>query len=92
VEQPNVVMIMRGRYDRQRAKGCLDLEWFVREDSRWRRWHEHFEEVWWTASEIRRDLHQAGFDRIKSWDGRRFSPRHQLQRGARTFYLARLAP
>ena len=90
-ERPGVVMVMRGRYDRRCAKGCLDLEWFIRERTRWRRSHEHVEELWWTPSEIRQTLHAAGFERIQSWDARPFSPQHQISPGCRTFFLAQLA-
>lgn len=86
-EEPGVVMIMRGSYDRRRAKGCLDLEWFVRENTCWQRFHEHIEQVWWTDTEIRQSLREAGFVRIRSWDARQFLP---MARGTRTFYLARL--
>jgi SAM-dependent methyltransferase len=86
-EESGVVMIMRGSYDRRREKGCLDLEWFVRENTCWRRLREHIEQVWWTDEEIRRSLREAGFDRIQSADARHFLP---TARGTRTFYLARL--
>ncbi len=90
-ERPGVVMVMRGRYDRRRTKGVVDLEWFIREGTRWRRFHEHVEEVWWTASQIRQALQGAGFERVRSWDARRFSRQHQLPSGCRTFFLAQLA-
>jgi SAM-dependent methyltransferase len=84
-----VVMVMRGSYDRRRAKGCVDFEWFVRQGRRWRRFHEHVEEVWWTASEVRRALRAAGFGRIQAWDAKLFSrARPRLAAGCRTFYLA----
>ena len=91
-EESGVVLVMRGRYDRRRAKGCLDLEWFIRERARWRRFHEHVEEPWWTAAEIRQALRGAGFGRVQSWDARPFSRQQQLSSGCRTFYLAQLAP
>ncbi len=91
-EEPGVVLVMRGRYDRRRAEGCLDLEWFIREKARWRRFHEQVEELWWTAAEIRQALLEAGFGRVQSWDARPFSRQQQLPSGCRTFYLAQLAP
>jgi SAM-dependent methyltransferase len=87
-ERSGRVMVMRGRYDRGSTKGVVDLEWFIREATRWRRFHEHVEEVWWTASEIRQTLHGAGFEHVRSWDARRFSGQHQLPPGCRTFFLA----
>ena len=91
-EKSGAVLVMRGSYDRRRAKGCIDLEWFIRERTLWRRFHGHVEEVWWTASEIRRALHGAGFERVRSWDARHFWPgQPRLSAGCRTFYLAQLA-
>lgn len=90
-EGRGVVMVMRGSYDRRRAKGRVDLEWFIRGGTRWRRFHEQVEEVWWTASEIRQTLQGAGFEHVRSWDARRFSRQHQLPSGCRTFFLAQLA-
>jgi SAM-dependent methyltransferase len=90
LDRPGVVMVMRGRYDRRRTKGVLDLEWFIREGIRWRRFHEQVEEVWWTEPEIRQILRGAGFEHVRSWDARRFSGQHQLSPGCRTFFLAQL--
>ena len=88
-EESGVVMIMRGSYDRRRAKGCVDLEWFLRQGIRWRRFHEHVEEVWWTAAEVRRALRAAGFGRIQTWDASILSRgQPHLFAGCRTFYLA----
>jgi SAM-dependent methyltransferase len=72
LEKPGVVMVMRGSYDRRRAKGCEDVEWFIRTKRCWRRFHEHVEEVWWTPSEIRKTLRAAGFERIRAWDATLF--------------------
>jgi SAM-dependent methyltransferase len=88
-EKSGVVMIMRGSYDRRRAKGCVDFEWFIRQGRGWRRFHERVEEVWWTPSEVRRALRAAGFGRVQAWDASLFSRgQHRLSAGCRTFYLA----
>jgi len=88
-EKHGVVMIMRGSYDRRRAKGCVDVNWCVRERGCWRRFQERVEEVWWTASEIRRALRAAGFRNIRAWDAKLFSGGHpRFAAGCRTFYLA----
>lgn len=88
-EKRGVVMIMRGSYDQRRAKGCVDVDWFVLERGGWRRFEERVEEVWWTASEIRRALRVAGFRSIRAWDARLFSRGHPRRpAGCRTFYLA----
>jgi SAM-dependent methyltransferase len=88
-EKSGVVMIMRGSYDRRRAKGCVDIEWFIRQERCWRRFRERVEEVWWTPAEIRRALRAAGFVRIQAWDATILSPgRPRLSAGCRTFYLA----
>lgn len=89
-ERPGVVMVMRGSYDRRRAKGCEDIEWFVRQGARWRRFRERVEEVWWTPGEIRSVLRAAGFSGIRAWDAAVFAGGdRRLRRGCRTFYLAR---
>src|SRR6516164_1858158 len=89
IEKPGVVMVMRGSYDRRRAKGCENVEWFIRKAGGWQRFRERVEEVWWTASEIRQALRAAGFPRIQSWDASLFAPGNPyLRAGCRTFYLA----
>ena len=89
IEKPGVVMVMRGSYDRRRAKGCENVEWFIRKADGWQRFRERVEEVWWTASEIRQALRAAGFPRIQSWDASLFAPGNPyLRAGCRTFYLA----
>ena len=93
IEKPGVVMVMRGSYDRRRAKGCENVEWFIRKAGCWRRFREHVEEVWWTGSEIRQALRTAGFRRIRTWDASLFAPGDPyLRAGCRTFYLARKSP
>jgi SAM-dependent methyltransferase len=93
LEKPGVVMVMRGSYDRRRAKGCENVEWFIREAGCWRRFREKVEEVWWTASEIRHALRAAGFRRIRTWDASLFAPDDPyLRAGCRTFYVAEKKP
>jgi len=88
-EKRGVVMVMRGSYDRRRAKGCVDLEWFIRQKRCWRRFREHVEEVWWASSEIRRTLRAAGFGHIRAWDATLLFRGHpRLPAGCRTFYVA----
>jgi SAM-dependent methyltransferase len=88
-EKSGVVMVMRGSYDRPRAKGCLDVEWLIREKRCWRRFREHVEEVWWTPSEIRRTLRAAGFGHLQAWDSTLFyRGQPPVSAGCRTFYLA----
>ena len=90
-ETRGVVMVMRGSYDRRRAKGCVDFDWFVRERKCWRRFQERVEEVWWTDAEIRRALRAAGFSKIQAWDAQLFSRgRPRLATGCRTSYLAQI--
>jgi len=91
VEQPGVVLLMRGGYDRERDRGGLNLEWFLREGKLWRRHHEHVEQVAWTSTEIRSALQGAGFDQVRAWDARLFSRMPNISPGCRTFYLARKA-
>jgi hypothetical protein len=89
IEKPGVVMVMRGSYDRRRAKCCEDVEWFIRKAGCWRRFREHVEEVWWTASEMRHALRTAGFGPIRVWDATLFARGNPyLRAGCRTIYLA----
>jgi SAM-dependent methyltransferase len=90
-EQPGVVMLMHGGYDRARERGWTAVEWFLREGKLWRRHRERIEQVAWTSAEIRCTLRDAGFDRVRAWDARLFSRMPNLSPGCRTFYLARKA-
>jgi SAM-dependent methyltransferase len=93
LEEPGVVVAMRNGNDSAHDCAWSDIEWFIQEGDLWRRHHERVEEVCWSASEIRRALHNAGFDRIRAWDVGRFLKKHPIVRpGHRTFYLARKAP
>jgi len=88
-EKSGVVMVMRGSYDQRRAKGCVGFEWLIRQGGCWRRFREHVEEVWWTRTDVRRALRQAGFRRIQAWDATLlFRTQPRLSAGCRTFYLA----
>lgn len=88
-ERPGVVMVMRGSYDRRRAKGRTDVEWLIQEGACWRRFHEWVEEVWWTPGEICQALRAAGFGRIRAWDATVFfQDNPHLRAGSRTFYAA----
>lgn len=90
IEKGGVALVMHGGYDRRRAKGWTDVEWFIREGRCWRRHHERVEQVCWSAAEIRRTLREAGFDQVRAWDAAPFMNTDQSVRpGYRTFYLAR---
>ena len=91
MEQPGVVLLMHGGYDRERDRGWINAEWFLRIGKLWRRHRERIEQVAWTSAEIRRTLRDAGFDRVQAWDARLFSRMPNISPGCRTFYLARKA-
>jgi SAM-dependent methyltransferase len=92
MEKPGVALVMHGRYDRARDRGVSDCEWFLREGKLWRRHSEHIEQVAWTAAEMRRTLHAAGFDRVRAYDAVPFFQGDpKIRPGCRTFYLARKA-
>jgi SAM-dependent methyltransferase len=93
IEKPGVALVMHGGWiDREGVRGQTDVEWFVREGKLWRRRHEHIEQVAWSAAEMRRAMHQAGFDRVRAFDGTRFfTDDPKIGPGCRTFYLARKA-
>ena len=92
IEQPGVVVVMRNSHDSRRNRAWCELEWFVREGGLWRRHHERVDEVCWSPDEIRGVLQEAGFDRLRAWDGALFFKDNPLiGPGCRTVYLARKA-
>lgn len=92
LDKPGVAAVMHGGYDREGDSAWLDVEWFIREGRCWRRHHERVEEVCWTTAEITLALRNAGFDIVRTWDGKTFFPDNALiRRGHRTFYLAQKA-
>ena len=91
-EQPGVVVVMRNSHDCRHDRAWSDIEWFIREGYLWRRRRERVDEVCWSSDEIRRTLHEAGFDRLRAWDATPFFKDNPLIRpGCRTVYLARKA-
>jgi len=93
LERPGVAVLMRGGHNLQADHAWSDVEWFIRDGSRWRRHHERVEEVCWSSAEIRRTLRQAGFDSVRAWDAAPFFKIDGLIRtGCRTVYLARKSP
>lgn len=90
MEKPGFVVVMRGGSDYRHDRAWSDVDWFICDGSRWRRRRERVEEVCWTASEIRRSLREAGFDRVRTWDAAPFFKNDPpIQPGYRTVYLAR---
>lgn len=90
LEKPGVVYVARGGSDPLHDRAWADIELFVREGRRWRRFHDRVDEVCWTPAEIRGYLRQAGFDWIRAWDAKPFFQDDPLiGPGHRTFYLAR---
>lgn len=89
-EKPGVAGVMRNAHNRGADRAWSDIEWFIRDGTRWRRHHERAEEVCWDAGEIRGVLRDSGFDELRAWDAAPFFKRNPLIRpGCRTFYLAR---
>ena len=92
LDKPGVVLVMRNGQDCRHDRAWCDIEWFIREGNLWRRRHERVDEVCWSYDEIRRTLHEAGFDRLRAWDAAPFFKDVPLIRpGCRTVYLARKA-
>jgi SAM-dependent methyltransferase len=92
-DSPDLALVMHGGYDRRRDRGWTNAEWFIRDGNWWRRRHERIEQVCWSAAEVRRTLHQAGFDYVRAWDATLFMKRDRnIRAGCRTFYLARKSP
>lgn len=91
-ERPGVVMVMHGGYDPRRQKGWTIAEWFIRKGKSWQRTSERIEEVAWTASEMRKSLHRAGFRAIRHWDEAPFvRGEWPISPGFRSIYLAQKA-
>jgi SAM-dependent methyltransferase len=90
LEKAGVAVVMRIGHNRQADRAWSDIEFFIRDGSRWRRHHERVEEVCWSSSEIQRTLRKAGFDQVRLWDCAPFFRNNPLIRpGCRTVYLAR---
>ena len=91
-EKPGVAMIVQGGYDRERDRGWMSIDWFLREGPLWRRRQERIEQVCWSPAEIRRVLRAAGFDQVRAFDATQFfTTDAKISPGCRTFYLARKA-
>lgn len=89
-EKPGVAVVMRNGHNRQADRGWSDIEWFIRDGSRWRRHHERVQEVCWSSSEIQCSLRKAGFNQVHTWDCAPFFGNNPLIRPrCRTVYLAR---
>ncbi len=84
-----VAMVMRGSHKRGSDRAVTDIDCFVRKGKSWKRYHEHVEEICWSAAETRRALRKAGFDRIQTWDAAPLFDDAHTQPGNRTFWLAR---
>ena len=91
IDKDPVAMVMRGGHQRGTDKAWTDVEWFVRQGKIWKRYHEHVEEVCWTAAEMREALTRAGFDRLRTWDAAPFFNDALTRPGNRTFWRARKA-
>ena len=90
MERPGVVMVMRNSHSAGTNRAWSDVEFFIREGSRWRRRHERVEEVCWSSDEIHRVFHGAGFEWIREWDAAPFFQGNpMIGPGCHTFYLAR---
>jgi hypothetical protein len=90
---PKIFWLQEGGWDARRKRGWLKMTWFVRQRAGlWKRYDEAGEEVEWSASEIRRTLRRAGFDRIRAYDYMTLTSRSGPPaglRGLKTLFLAR---
>lgn len=92
VDKDPVAIVMHSGHKPGADKAWCDVEWFVRQGKLWRRHREHVEEVCWTPAEIIQALHNAGFDRLKTWDAAPFFNDELTKPGCRTFWRARKRP
>jgi SAM-dependent methyltransferase len=88
-EKPGFCLVYRGGFKPRRDKAWLQLEWFIRRGSTWRRYRERIEDTCWSDAEIRSALRRAGFRGIRFWDGVDVRPPAPYQkRGMDAYYLA----
>jgi len=92
LDKDPVALVMHGGHEPGSDRAWSDVEWFVRTGRSWKRYHEHIEEVCWSAAEIRDALERAGFGSIRSWDAAPFFHDALTRAGNRTFWRARKAP
>ncbi|MGH9579876.1 MAG: class I SAM-dependent methyltransferase [Terriglobales bacterium] len=89
MEQPEFKLLMRGRYDKRRRVGTVSFDWFIPRGRLWRHEREAFPHIAWSDREIRRALSQAGFRRVRLFDGMDVRPRMPgAKRGWDAYYLA----
>ena len=89
-EHDGFCLVLRGGFDGRRESAWLELDWFIAGRGVWRRYRERIEDTWWSDAEVRLALRQAGFDRIRAWDGTRVRPRRmKTRRGHDRYFLAR---
>jgi len=92
-EHNGFCLVYRGRVDIRREKAWLDLDWFVADRGRWRRYRERIEDTWWSDAETRAALRRAGFGSIRAWDGKTIRPaKMKPRRGYDRYYLAQKLP
>jgi SAM-dependent methyltransferase len=90
IEKPHLVLVMRNGHDLEASRAWIDIEWFIRDGTLWRRKRERVEEVCWAPDEIRSIFREAGFDSVRAWDAAPFFKGNPtFRRGYRTIYLAR---
>lgn len=89
IEKGPVAMVMQSGHLPGLDRAWADVHWFVREGTnRWRRRHEHVEEVCWTKAEIRETLTHAGFGKFRTWDAAPLFQDESTQPGERVFWRA----
>lgn len=89
IERSGLAGVMRNGHNKQCDHAWCDIELFVREGKFWKRYRERVDEVCWTSAEIRNIFHDAGFDRLGTWDAAAFWKDMRMPRRCRTIYLAR---
>jgi hypothetical protein len=89
-EDTSFKLVQRGSLEEDGRRARLDFDWFVPSGRVWPHVRETLWHVCWTDAEIRRALREAGFDRVRRFDGVEVRPRvaHQT-RGTDAYYLAR---
>ncbi len=88
-DRGDFAVLYQGGFNPKSEKGWLELQWFIHERGRWRRYRERMVDITWSDAEIRAVLRRAGFRRIRRFDGADVRPPSPHQRrGYDAYYLA----
>ncbi len=89
METPQYKVLFRSRYHARRRINTISFDWFVPAGRLWRYQKESVPHIAWSDRAIRRALSQAGFRRVRFFDGMDVRPPMPgAKRGYDSYYLA----